>query len=49
MNPVVAKATTVYECRIDGHWRMFYFINPGGNTTALCIGHLDDNNRLMLP
>ena len=49
MNPAVARATTVWECRIDGHWRVFYYNNPGGNITALCIGHLDPNNRLMLP
>jgi hypothetical protein len=49
LNPDVARHTSIFECRIDGHWRIFYFTNPGGNITALCIGHLDDNNRLMLP
>ena len=39
----------VWECRIDGHWRVFYYTNPGGRITALCVGHLDPNNRLMLP
>jgi len=49
LNQAVARATSIFECRIDGHWRVFYYTNPGGNITALCIGHLDDNNRLMLP
>lgn len=39
----------VWENRIDGHWRVFYYTNPGGNITALCIGHLDPNSRLMMP
>lgn len=49
MSAAVAKATEVWECRIDGHWRIFYYKNPGGNITALCIGHLDPNSRLMEP
>jgi hypothetical protein len=49
MAPDVARNTEVLECRIDGHWRIFYYKNPGGNITALCIGHLDPNSRLMEP
>lgn len=49
LNPLVAKTTNVWENRIDGHWRIFYYTNPGGNLTVLCIGHLDDNGRLMEP
>ena len=49
MNPAVAAGTDVWETRIDGHWRIFYYTNPGGNLTVLSIGHLDDNSRLMEP
>lgn len=49
MNPAIAAATNVWETRIDGHWRIFYYTNPGGNLTVLSIGHLDDNSRLMEP
>lgn len=48
MNPNVARAQNIYETRIDGHWRIFYY-QQGGNYTALCIGHLDESNRLDLP
>jgi hypothetical protein len=49
MNPAVARNISVWETRIDGHWRIFYYVNPGGNLTLLCIGHLDPNSRLMEP
>ncbi len=49
MNPAVAANTSVWETRIDGHWRIFYYTNPGGNLTVLSIGHLDENSRLMEP
>jgi hypothetical protein len=49
MNTGLASAIKVWENRIDGHWRIFYYTNSGGNLTVLCIGHLDPNSRLMEP
>lgn len=45
----MAAKAVVWETRIDGHWRVFYFTNPGGNVSVMCIGHLDPNGRLMQP